>query len=608
MVTESLLAAAWAAGVIEGGSVLSHATSSNPPKKIAKPELIIPALFYGVLSVPLSVIGAAPGSSVISRLPFAPKTIHAPPELSATSQAHVQSETSRTAVEKSDMSSNKGKRRVDIIREENRKNLAAARKWKESIPPPLKEEAMKLSNTSHYLATLDGRPLPTPLAEAMRRTRFLLAGAFLVTVGLARRAQIEKVEQEQREKLQRLRQIGKDLGSIQSIISASTYGAVVRVCNSWEQVPHAATTGAAIIPLLHPQVPLTSPPKTPYWDQGTEILDWKSAPVSSDWLMRTKAGNIFVLEADVTPSSLEGYCSNVIGKQESLNLSLVTLMSNTLASTAVENHVLSSCSQAVQVVLGTRERSLLRIEGSQIYVNAANELRAQIRTEIKNMSNDVAAEFLDTKAEEKSQKEKEDEEAAAANPKISELITEATEDVVKPGTPEQYLQFALLQAVTLVDMVGSTIRQATSLTANFIKKKYEDLFLSHRVVHVLSDEDALNQFLKVSLEGWRVVWYDCNKAGDLEQYTQVDTPITIVCCSSDAMTKLFLNTFATGKPHVLAIFQQQLRPSDEVHQAVKGVSSLSIQQIHNTIFSRVRDLLLEGKTTKEVQEMMDNQQ
>lgn len=145
MATESLLvAAAFAAGVIEGGAVLTHAASKSKESS-GKSQLIIPAVLYGTLSLPLGFIGAAPGSSLISRLPCSPEIVEEKnSELPSLSQVPVQVEASRNTTETSDMSAKRGRRRVDIIREENRKNLAAARRVNNVSQLSPEQEAIKV--------------------------------------------------------------------------------------------------------------------------------------------------------------------------------------------------------------------------------------------------------------------------------------------------------------------------------------------------------------------------------------------------------------------------------------------------------------------------------
>ncbi len=53
----------WAAGVVEGASVLSH----HAPKKNAA-LFIVPSLLYGTFLVPLGVVGALPGPGAFIKM------------------------------------------------------------------------------------------------------------------------------------------------------------------------------------------------------------------------------------------------------------------------------------------------------------------------------------------------------------------------------------------------------------------------------------------------------------------------------------------------------------------------------------------------------------
>jgi len=588
MVAEALLAGAWAMGVVEGGSVLTHATT-NKKSIVVKPELIVPAIIYGTLSLPLSLIGASPGPSIISKLPF----------LTKDANFKKIEESSILQVEKTDSNSGKVKRRVDLIRKDNRKYLTQ--------PMPMsKTQEVQVSNISRYIATLEGRPLPTPLAEAMRRSRFLLVGTSLITMILMRQTQYEQLRKQKENARKLLQQGGKDEEAIQSFIARSTSGAVVRLCNSWKHIPIKTSHTPqrfAIIPMLHPSIPLSSKPITPYWDHGNIPSEWEKTPISSNWLMRTKNDNIFVVEVDATPPSMKDYFENSLTSQETLNLSRAALISQTLVSTAVEKQIISSSSQAVQVVLGTRARSPLKSRENQIYIDASNGVQFQIQTVLENMAEDAEADFLKARDMVRTRDETNDEGAECVDPS---QLKEMSKDILKPILPVRYVQFVLLQVITLVDSVGSTIRQATSSTVDYLQKKYDKCVHTHRVVHVLSDEQLFIQFLQQCLRGWHIVWYDSNKAGDVDQYIKTETPITVICCSNDDVTKAFAKIVTMGKPQLLLIFQQlQIDNNNKIEYTSNGVSNLSIQEVHNNIFSQVRKLLVEGKTTGEVQEELD---
>jgi hypothetical protein len=151
----------------------------------------------------------------------------------------------------------------------------------------------------------------------------------------------------------------------------------------------------------------------------------------------------------------------------------------------------------------------------------------------------------------------------------------------------------------LVDTVGSSIRQAAAWALLYLNEIHDHKFRSHRVVHVLSDQRAFVQFLQQSLRDWRIVWYDANKESDVELYRKSDTPISVVCCGSDLVTCAFLAATTTAtKAKILAVLEQ---PTALVPA---GVSIISIEEVHNALFSHVRDMLADGKTPEEIRELL----
>lgn len=133
------LVAAWAAGVVEGAAVLSHSEEKFP-------SYVLPAISYGTCALPLSIFGASPGPAMMASLPFAPIRFKDPDD---SAERHAENIHHRSELFQKTRDQNKRALKADI-------RSITGRSW---------------------FAALDGQALPTPLAEAMRRTRFLLAGA-----------------------------------------------------------------------------------------------------------------------------------------------------------------------------------------------------------------------------------------------------------------------------------------------------------------------------------------------------------------------------------------------------------------------------------------------
>jgi hypothetical protein len=197
---EQLLAAAWLAGVVEGVSVLRHERESiADAKSTLYPHYLLvlpPSLVYGTVALPLGIIGASPGIAMLQsvRLVATPPLIKHDKATGATLDtaptsnkfAAIRSEDSSHIVAGNLNAAPKNSLRR--LRAENRRVLEGMRPGME-LPlhyppqPPFNSSTTTLSRV--YFATLDGRPLPTPFAEAMRRTRSLLIGASLVVACLS---------------------------------------------------------------------------------------------------------------------------------------------------------------------------------------------------------------------------------------------------------------------------------------------------------------------------------------------------------------------------------------------------------------------------------------
>jgi hypothetical protein len=143
------LVAAWAAGVVEGAAVLSHSEEKFP-------SYVLPAISYGTCALPLSIFGASPGPAMMASLPFAPIRFKDPDD---SAERHAENIHHRSELFQKTRDQNKRALKADI-------RSITGRSW---------------------FAALDGQALPTPLAEAMRRTRFLLAGAGIVSAYLSYR-------------------------------------------------------------------------------------------------------------------------------------------------------------------------------------------------------------------------------------------------------------------------------------------------------------------------------------------------------------------------------------------------------------------------------------
>ena len=598
MPAATIFAAAWVAGIVEGISVLSNAQINSKDEKVPiGPRLIIPSVLYGTLSLPLGLIGASPGPTMIGYLPFAPKMDDLKEPRHPTSVPTLASvPTSLPGVDTVKVETpgfQKSRGRADVLREENRRLLSATRPMAPLPPRPALRTVTSPPSRTRYLATLDGQALlPTPMAEAMRRTRFLLIGSGLVTLILSFQSKREHEKRQMEEETRDRKRNGKDLAAVQELISNSKQGAVVRWCDSAQQVADSRKTKLATIPLFAnaSHVALDGA----YWNPGRQPDEWSSIPISSDWLMRTKTSRLLVLEADITACSMDQYFGG--HAPNASRLSEAVLMLEALTATATKQGVLSSSSEAVKVVLGSNQPTL-PLSSQDIYLDTLHGLGVQVNSVLERMHREIEADLAATR---KGRHGDTDSLETPQPPDSNQPISTATvtSHPRETNTASEHLRAVVDGSFMLVDTIGSSIRQAVSWALLYLKEIHDDKFRSHRIVHVLSDQRAFVHFLQQSLRDWKIVWYDANQASDVELYRKTDTAISVVCCGSDVATSAFLAATTTAnKAKILAVFEQ---PTSMVPP---GVSIISIQEVHNALFSHVRDMLADDKTPEEIREL-----
>mmetsp|Transcript_16418 Transcript_16418/g.35492 ORF Transcript_16418/g.35492 Transcript_16418/m.35492 type:complete len:462 (-) Transcript_16418:75-1460(-) len=211
------LAAALAAGLVEGSSVIryhrrallqqsnvenddgsgNNANSGGSATITSVSILAAHSIFYGIASLPLGIVGASPG------LAFLPKFLPASKCAAAPGDAIVNTVEKKMKIEDvkhhsrlnnlpptpSDMHivSDTGRGMGRMLRHENSKKMMEEKSAsRNKIKPATAVTRPSVCNSisSRYIATLDGAHLPTPLAEAMRRSRCMFIGAGLVSYAI----------------------------------------------------------------------------------------------------------------------------------------------------------------------------------------------------------------------------------------------------------------------------------------------------------------------------------------------------------------------------------------------------------------------------------------
>jgi hypothetical protein len=349
--------------------------------------------------------------------------------------------------------------------------------------------------------------------------------------------------------------------------------------------------------------------------------------------------HLLILEADVTPtlSSMQHYFSNSLPddankKSKKGNnvasspattrltntLSKSMLLFHTLIEVAASNPALESA-KAVQVILGCAGKPALPLPANVVYMDGSIGLGVEVESVLERIHERAKSELLEAKNE--LQKRRANAIMGLDENNVSETsdLTEAAIASI-PKSPEGDDASKYSNPITIVndtfiawiDTVGSSIRRAVMWPVSQLQVLQEDYTFSriqanNRVVHVLSDQRPFVQFLQRSLHAdWRIVWYDATKESDVTLYQQREAAgIAIVCCSTDDTTRAFLMATIPKdrelqSQQVLSVVVEK-QAQDEEGQ----VTTISIGEVHENLFSQVRDLLSEGKTIEEVQDIVD---
>ena len=637
---EAFLAAAWAAGVVEGGSVLSNAAKKEGA--VSTPLILVPSLLYGTLSLPMGLVGASPGPSIMSLLPFVP-SFKALEESNTSMQSSLSDDNHSSAPIKSSSSSSTTREtetwnqenenmppittRTEMIRkvrEDNKRSLVARKQRQNTLPaapppPPTKRNAARL------FSTLDGRPLPTPLAEAMRRSRFMFVGAGLVMATVScEQAQREKKEFQKTKQLRQRRQ-GRDVPAIQSLVSHGDTGrngsVVVRLVGRRNNLVNVTSSnGTTIVPLLCPvtlsddiDVPTfpteenDAPPA--YWNLGTTMHAWKETPLTNDWLFRPNkqdqpAFSSLVLEADVCSSPLSEYFSHQ--GDAPLSFDRAMFASNILGLVAREKGVLDD-NETVNVLIGSDKKQALSENSNVIYIHGPSAVGVEVVSQLERMQNEIST---STTVDEKGAPVEE-------TTPVSPVKEAAPVDPVKEAAPADLATVPLPfpktvnEAVSLLEFVGMMLRQGGELTVTAVTKIFAE---GDKVVQVLSDQPATARWLEriMAPTGSSIVWHD--PTSGMEEYRTIAAnkeSVSFVCCGNDEATCSLICSLVTGEHEVrvVALVEEQSCASTlkalvaELNNKA-SIEILSVKGIHSRLFDQARDLLAKGKTPSEVQELM----
>lgn len=205
--------AAWAAATAEGASVLNYyhdavnVTRATKTKSVNKKDdknadkvphsaILLPSALYGVLALPMSILGESPGPALISMIPMAPKHLDVIlwsgaraeqtsskmpemfPEKGGIGSSDIEDGNDNHSSKSTIRNKNYDLSMIQMARRQNRMIVARTNNLKNS---PLPNSSPSPLVWSKFFATLERPNLPTPMAESLRRLRLLLVGTGLIT-------------------------------------------------------------------------------------------------------------------------------------------------------------------------------------------------------------------------------------------------------------------------------------------------------------------------------------------------------------------------------------------------------------------------------------------
>jgi hypothetical protein len=593
---EVFLATAWAAGVVEGGSVLVHA-AKNSKENEGKTSMIFTSVLYGTLALPLGIIGASPGPSVIASLPYAPSlkalecldsekadSDQKPTKLQesreTTNDENDEKEQLTPLISRSEM--------IRKVREDNRRSLV-----RKQHPPAPPTRPKQRTTPTKFLSGLDGRPLSTPLAEGMRRARFLFMGTSLVMSVVS----YEQWQQEAKQTSTQLQRQGRDAQAIQSLVehASKENGVVVRLVGHYDRLEGLLSrSSGVVVPLLYPTNgnPLPTTNDTPaYWNLGNTPQEWRQVPLTRDWLLRSRdQAPSLVVEADVSSSSpLSTYLSP---QQEDAPVDRAMWVSTILGMVARQNGVLppqddhETNAGLVNVIIGSGKRHAKLEDINTIYINGPSVVGVEVASLLERMHSHVVV--------------------SSAQSEEVEVLVEV--EAAAPVEPPLRFPFSLFE------FVGAKLRQVVAHTVTAVTTllpKGDD-----KVVHVVSDHSSVALWLRRTLTEWNVSWYNAHSGiANYHDAIVKNEDVTFVSCQSDEATccvicSLLTDDTRVAPSRIVALVEEESCASmlttlvAELNKDAH-VEILCIKSIHTGRFEHVRHLLANGKTPSQVQELID---
>jgi hypothetical protein len=729
-------AVAFAAGLVEGKSVIDHHQKRNSDKDGSNATIgndddnidsvIVPTLVYGVLSLPLSAIGASPSLEMISKITPLSTTLSNIHNLreeeertTAATTAKIKTrkqptrrmklgpETAFDDIDKNTIEHQRLQFNVQKVREENRRTLAATRERRRQMDSEhnhnnndnddqiqsqrifptnklVKEssrdrvyqtQALMHGKTvqkqsqlsSNYIATLDGRVLPTRLAEGMRRVRMLVFGYSLINVAIAVHLSSKndndynndaKGKKNDIEPQQSNNYIMCNKDSTNQLFvnrytahpcagsnkkenmngSSDNNGGGVTIrlfedCKRLEDFLQVSTN------TTHPILDIDKSSKRKGCIlpivSSTE-LNWNEVPISTNWFFKYDEDEneitsqpFILLESNICSSSLkecvEQFCENKDTRILWHNIKEKTQAHNSilegkkikqiaqrkLFSKAVVDDDSQQNLEVVHIFIGNgldQNHTLNIMDDKYIYINGLHAIVNRIVEQVKVVeSSRIESLELVQDITQSSQ--------ISSTPTLPYDDVNQEEKITKSITP-----------LHIVEDLGKNIRQCGQIVANYIGKSVSSIQTSIQstkattdtttttTLNIFTDDPNMMKWLDASLPkngiNVKLCFHDITTKRFEQDISKDD--LFLFACSSDAATINIASAVMSCRrdvdsSHFITLIEKE--SSGEVMKSLlpkqfQKYSPLCMQSIHEEIFSISTKFLCEGKSVSDTQELM----
>lgn len=684
MSTIAATAVALAAGIVEGKSVLDHLQkqqkehSDDLPTNLS--STVMPSIMYGFASMPLTLIGASPSVQMIypnssqaeETLAYNPLSSENTNPSSNTTSSTFEGRPPRrrlkldpqeiidkmevTDDERSNAQFQMKQMQSRRVRQENRqavatKNFTPNQTLRDSHASNSRNFAGK--GLSSFVATLDGKPLPTPLAEGMRRVRILACTYGLVSLAVA--YQLNSSSKETIEDIQETIPIndGRNVKEIQNFVrncrkhnsneSEDKDGVAIRLLsnnNDWisylnigagteSQTKPEYKHHDCVLPVVTNDFETTNSvraDKMLHWTLGNNEQAWIEIPIDISWFFHHGTKPFLILESKVCSSfysCIEEFCSQknkINAPYDNGNHEIAKIQKSILDGKKIHKKAakVSNLQQSgdegtcgtVHVFLGSGHGGYYHQNvknDDEIYIEALGAIRHALLEQIKVFQSLPSALKDNTDNED-----------------VTPLSLE--EDIESEGEMNENLR-----PIQLVEGLGKYIRQRGLSIVQQLGKTLSNLRTLMQndqhdlTIHIFCDKVEIEEWLSHSLIGEKGIKLKFHR----ETNHQVDESILTKISQEDVILFLCSNDTATINLASNAISKSQEMKCKNFVTLVESVSSketiealtmphvvntssetlrsaiLCTSSIYEELFATTRDLVSGGKSATEAQKALD---